>query len=212
MYIQPITSNNVSMGAKPPKPGSSKNFFKRVAEYLYDKLPDVTLKESEKGLNNKKAAENLISHPAVNRAIMGVTAIVTQPVIDAYNPRVDEKTRKTSKNRTIAKIIAGTGVGLVIRSLCYEAVRAMTNLEGKTKFSQALIPKEDLAKYASGVKNIAKRRTVISTLAAIFIMLFTNFLIDAPLTKLMTNKFNAKTEEKEKAKQEAKLGKEVVYG
>jgi|GEM_PF-1593181 hypothetical protein len=207
MYIQPITSNNVSMGAKPPKQSSSKNLFKRVAEKLYDTLPDATLKESDKGLEKKKSIESLIAHPAVNRVIMGATAIVTQPVIDAHNPRVDEKTRKTSKNRTMAKIIAGTGVGVIVRDLCYEVVQRMTNLEGKGKYSNALVPKAYLKDYISGVKNIKSYRNALSTIIAIFVMLFTNFLLDAPLTRLLTNKFNAKTAEKEKLKE----GKEAVY-
>ena len=49
------------------------------------------------------------------RVALGLTALVTQPYIDAHNKRVDEQTRKVSVAKTIAKIIAGTLTGFFIR-------------------------------------------------------------------------------------------------
>lgn len=49
------------------------------------------------------------------RLILGATAILMQPAIDASNKNVDEKTRKVSVARTIAKIVAGTLTGFAIR-------------------------------------------------------------------------------------------------
>ena len=44
------------------------------------------------------------------RFILGLTAIMIQPVIDYTNRNVDEETREVSAARTAAKIIAGTSV------------------------------------------------------------------------------------------------------
>ena len=43
---------------------------------------------------------------------------MSQPFIDASNKNVDEKTRKVSVARTIAKIIAGTLTGYFVRKGC----------------------------------------------------------------------------------------------
>ena len=54
-------------------------------------------------------------HSPEQRLILGATALATQPFIDLNNKDVDEETRKISAARTIAKIIAGTTVGVLVR-------------------------------------------------------------------------------------------------
>ena len=58
--------------------------------------------------------------------ILGATALATQPVIDLKNKEVDEETRMTSVARTIAKIVAGTIVGVVVRYAGIEAAKAFS--------------------------------------------------------------------------------------
>lgn len=129
------------------------------------------------------------------RLALGVTALVTQPIIDAHNRDVDEKTRKVSVARTIAKIIAGTFTGFFIRYGCIKAIKA---------FSQ--IPAKGIKKYKTiftpqGVKDnttdaFEQYRNAIGTIVALGVMVFTNFLIDVPLTKFLTNVFVKNQEDK----------------
>ena len=137
---------------------------------------------------------------------MGATAIVTQPLIDINNKKVDEETRRISRNRTIAKILVGTGVGICIRGSCYELVQKMTNLEGKSKFSKRLLPNAYIKEFIEKPKFLKNYRSALSTALAILVMSVTNFVIDAPLTAILTNKLNAKN-----APQKTKE-KGVIYG
>jgi hypothetical protein len=92
--------------------------------------------------------------------------------------------------RTIAKIIAGTTVGILVRGSCYNLVKKMTMTEGASKFSKTLLPKrytKELSKVEAFLKNY---RSALSNGVAIGAMCFTNFLIDAPLTVLLTNKLS----------------------
>lgn len=97
-----------------------------------------------------------MSRPAENRGIMGATALLTQPAIDASNHKVDKETRRVSVNRTIAKIIAGTGVGMfVVRGPIYKGILSMTNIKGNSKFSKALLPK-NILKNSMTIPNFLK--------------------------------------------------------
>ena len=120
MNIQPVQYNSVSMQGK--KDGSWNRLKRRVAQKIIDTLPSHTQKESARKREEWNKFDNWISKPAQNRAIMGLTAIITQPAIDYHNHKVDEETRRVSRNRTIAKIIAGTCVGILVRGSAYEAV------------------------------------------------------------------------------------------
>ena len=153
-------------------------------------------------VNGEKALERIkwigehISTPE-NRLILGISALMSQPFIDAANKNVDEKTRRYSVARTIAKIIAGTVTGVTIRKLCIKAVDAFT-VENITaamkhpKLRQCLLPTiEHTAEQLKQYKN------TVGSLAALGVMLFTNFLIDVPLTKYLTNKFVKMTEGKD---------------
>lgn len=148
---------------------------------------------------------------AQQRFISGVAGILLQPWFDLNNKRVDEDTRKISTARTLAKIIAGMATGVLIRWGLIEASKMFTKTKEtelervkkaiekkkinykpvKTKFSkweQCLLPKA----YKDGLKSfreIKKYRMTFGTIAAVGVMFFTNFLIDAPLTTFLTNKF-----------------------
>lgn len=112
------------------------------------------------------------------RLIMGVTAIASQPFIDYYNSNVDERTRKYSTCRTIAKIVAGTTVGVVVRAIAI-------------KYSAKYIKHVDVSKIATDVLRNAKDRAIlqktIGDILGIGACLITNFLLDVPLTKAGTN-------------------------
>lgn len=208
MYIHPNT-NSVAMTGKPVNPRSSKNFVNRIKQKLIDVVPESTFNEGSDTIERIKKIENKMSHPAINRAIMGATAIVTQPAIDYYNHRVDEETRYVSRNRTIAKVLAGAGVGIAVRGSCYEIVHALTNLEGTKKYSKALIPEGWIKSFASNTKKLNNYKNALSTGVAILVMCLTNFLIDAPVTAYLTNRFNAKTKANLMAKQQMKEGNNV---
>lgn len=174
---------------KPPK-DAAKNFREKLFQKLLDIVPEKTLKDGDKRTDK---FNNMLSRPDVNRLIMGATALLSQPAIDYYNHRVDEETRVVSRNRTIAKILAGTSVGIVVRGLCYQAISKMTDLNGTKKYSKWLVPEKWVKKFAENPTKLGNYKNALSTSIALCVMLFTNFLIDAPLTVYLTNRFNAKS-------------------
>lgn len=196
MYIQPITNNEISMHGKgkPPKNGSLKSRWKNLKQKIVDKLPEITIKDGNGRIDKWNKVNDIISRPAENRLIMGATAILTQPVIDSFNKRVDEDTRTVSRNRTIAKIIAGTSVGILVRGSCYKLIGKLTDINGKNKLNKSLLPKNFLNEIRSNQTFLKNHRSTLSMLAAIIAMCFTNFLLDAPLTVYLTNKLNARSE------------------
>lgn len=146
-----------------------------------------------------------------NRLILGVSALLSQPFIDLHNKDVDEKTRKMSCARTVAKIIAGTLTGVIIREACIRGIKHWTmtpeelKAEGKkaTTRNTYLIPNKvkENGKWVNGfthenfadaVRLIKKHRTTLGTLIALGVMVFTNFIIDVPITKFLTNIFSKK--------------------
>ncbi len=195
MNIQPIQYNSVSMQGKKPDRAWDK-FKRRMAQKVIDVLPSHTQKETPRKLEEWNKFDNWVSKPAQNRAIMGATAIITQPAIDYNNHKVDKETRRVARNRTIAKIIVGTCVGIMVRGSAYKAVTNMTNIAGKTKFSKALLPKKSLTEIANNEKFLKNYRSALSSSLAILAMCVTNFVLDAPLTVLLTNKLNAKKGDK----------------
>ena len=125
--------------------------------------------------------------------------------IDYYNHRVDEETRTVSRNRTIAKILAGTAVGALVRGSCFKLIEKTTDIKSKKKFGKSLLPadKDLLKEFSKFAEKLSNYRNALSTFAAIVVMCFTNFLLDAPLTAILTNKFNAKSKEKAMKKKRA---------
>ena len=196
MNIQPIQYNNISMYGAPKKPSGWKKLKDKAIQYVVDKFPEKTFSDTADEIKKRQDIEKFISRPAQNRAIVGATALITQPVIDSCNPKVDKETRVVSRNRTIAKIIAGTSVGMVVRGLAYKLVECMTQLDGTTKNSQRLLPKKYIREMKEVTKFFNTHKSGIATVVALLAMLITNFAIDAPLTTYLTNKFNAKSMKK----------------
>lgn len=158
------------------------------------------------------------------RLISGVTGIMLQPWFDLNNKRVDEDTQKISTARTCAKIIAGTLTGVSIRWACVEATKKFTRsehaekeLENLGKLNKKLVnkPIKDINKILlpksiekASYKEISKYRQALGTYAGLLVMVATNFLVDAPLTTYLTNKFAKKTLEKQANNQDIQGGKQ----
>lgn len=150
---------------------------------------------------------------AMQRGVSGVTAILTQPFFDWNNKNTDEETRKTSTARILGKIISGTLTGVTIRWACVKVAdnfcktadservrveKAAEKAKEKGKVSTAVAKKittknqwllPEKYKEAS-YREVKKYKGAIGTFAAVLIMIATNFLIDVPLTTIMTNFFN----------------------
>lgn len=142
-----------------------------------------------------------------NRLILGATALASQPFFDLYNKKVDEKTRLVSTARTISKIIAGTLTGVLIRYgfiILTKRYSAVGKIGSKVKINVGRAGHEETRDII--IKKVHKFFTpsdaksnlsheykqyqnAMGTALGIVTMMFTNFLIDAPLTKFLTNKF-----------------------
>lgn len=189
--------------------GSEKNsgFWKRLKQKALNVIPESTFNDDGK-IRNWEKINDRITRPVENRLIMGATALLTQPAIDYYNHKVDEETREVSKNRTIAKILAGTTVGILVRGSSYKMVEKMTDITKKkaekTKYSRALLPPKDFINLVRNPENLKKYRNGLSTVLALMAMCVTNFVLDAPLTVFLTNYFNAKRAEKMKKSDEGR--------
>ncbi len=182
-----------------PGINSVHNFARSTIYKLVDAMPAVTI-NSKKLSDSIKWAGQHISSPQ-NRLILGATALMSQPFIDLNNKRVDEETRKTSAARTVAKIIAGTTTGFFVRYYCIKAIEAFTKdpktLKEGEKYKSVLYPKNILRVTKKGLKH---HKMALGTVISLGVMMFTNFLIDAPLTKILTNKFVAKIKENDAKK------------
>lgn len=110
------------------------------------------------------------------RMIFGVSALALQPALDMLNPWVDKDTKETSAIRSVAKAIVSTATGVVIRELCILGTDLILNSKNLTSKLPATILKD--TKHSAGV---------IGTLMGLGIMVFTNFLLDAPWTNKFTN-------------------------
>ncbi|MBD5401901.1 hypothetical protein HDR58_03740 [bacterium] len=170
----------------------SKNFISRttnaLSQRIVNAMPNMTV-SSQSTLNAVKWVGQKISSPQ-NRLILGASALMTQPFIDLSNKKVDEETRKVSAARTVAKIIAGTLTGVAVRSGCIHGIDAFT------KFASEVTPNMKFARLRTlftpnGVvlHDLNQYKKSLGTIVSLFVMLVTNFLIDAPLTKFLTNKF-----------------------
>lgn len=84
------------------------------------------------------------------RLVLGVASIATQPFIDYYNPKADEKTRKYSVLKTVVKIVVGTTVGCLVR-------------KGAIELTNSLV--KDSKKFTSGIKNPEAKKNIEKWLA-----------------------------------------------
>ena len=193
MYVQPISnSNNIAMYGK----------WDKFKQKLFEKLPDVTFKNPSESLAR---VTDYISRPGPNRAIMGVTALAIQPIIDASNKKVDERTRKLSVCRTVSKILVGMTVGILVRGGVYKIVNKMTQLNGTGRFSKSLLANEFIQDFIKKTDKLKTYTSAVSYLLAFAAMCVTNFAIDAPLTALLTNKLQSKVLEKEASSDKEKV-------
>ena len=158
---------------------------------VYNRIPHCEVKK-DSILNGVEYIGRKWTSPQ-QRVAMGVTAILMQPFIDYHNRHVDEKTREVSISRTIAKICVGTATGFAIRYGCIKSIKAFSkqlnyipqNASGFTKKLQTFFTPSNLD--AKNVDAVEQYRNAMGTIISLCIMSVTNFLIDAPLTKLMTN-------------------------
>lgn len=165
------------------------------------KVSNITV-PNFKGANAEKIfakAANINSWQ--QRLALGVSAMVIQPIIDRNNKNLDKETREISAKRSFAKGLVGMTTGIIVRGGCMKGVEialAKDNMVDKLakivtpeKTEEALEKTKDYIKNQGGAKQYA---SVIGTVAALGIMLFTNFLIDAPVTNWLTNKLTKKGE------------------
>ena len=166
---------------------------REIKQGALDLIPEAVYSDKKMVNGIKKTGEKISS--AEQRLILGASALMSQPFIDANNKRVDEKTRKVSVARTIAKIIAGTFTGYFIRKGCIKGIKAHSQVEGKnvSKWKSIFTPKNIKDNTTDA---FLQYRNAMGTVVALVVMMFTNFLIDAPLTKFLTNALVKKEEDK----------------
>ncbi len=161
---------------------------RKINQGIVNIVPKMTI-SNEKTLNSLKWVGEKVSSPE-NRLILGVTALMSQPFIDLNNKKVDEDTRKVSAARTVAKIIAGTTTGVLIRSGCIHAIDAFTKLPTEITPDMKFKNLRTLFTPSAGIlKDLNQYKKSLGTILSLGVMVVTNFLLDAPLTKFLTNKF-----------------------
>lgn len=160
------------------------NFTSSFYERFFKSLPAKEIKNTAEFNKIGKA----LASPHYNRAALGLGAIITQPAIDRYNPNVDNNTALASSYRTTGKIIACSSVGFCVRGGCYKITDKFANAS-KEEGSTILTPKAILKETNPELrKNMLKlHKNAFSTVFALAVMVFTNFLIDAPLTTFISN-------------------------
>lgn len=175
---------------------SVNNFISPIttsAKNLYNKVPSVNVAKNNI-INSVVHIGEKWTSPQ-QRVIMGITAVMTQPFIDAKNKKVDDKTRRVSVARTLAKIIAGTATGFAVRYLCIKGIKYSSktlseipkNTSRISKNLQTLFTPDNSVHISKSAMD--QYRNAMGTFVSLGIMMFTNFLIDAPWTKKLTNIF-----------------------
>ena len=201
---------NISMQGKLPKPIKPGDkpldkLRRKIEQRIINILPEKTFNDGKDKLDKCDKYGKIMSRPDSNRLIMGIPAILIQPIIDYYNHRVDKETRVVSRNRIFAKGVACTSVGVLVRGTVYQILNKLTDVNGTKKHSTALLPKKYIDIFKNNPKKLTNYKSALSTIIALMVMTFTNFALDAPLTAYFTNKLNEKSAKKMKEK-------EVLYG
>lgn len=161
---------------------------RKINQGIVNIVPEMTI-SNEKTLKGLKWVGEKVSSPE-NRLILGVTALMSQPFIDLNNKKVDEDTRKVSAARTVAKIIAGTTTGVLIRFGCIHAIDGFTKLPTEITPDMKFKKLRTLFTPSAGIlKDLNQYKKSLGTILSLGVMVVTNFLLDAPLTKFLTNKF-----------------------
>ena len=172
--------------------GVSKNAYSsftglNIRRRMFELLPKITIKDPTK-CNDWGT---IISRPDVNRGIMGATALLTQPFIDYHNHKVDNDTAAVSTCRTIGKIVAGTTVGVGVRSACYYLIKACTSTEQNApNWKKWLMPSQKMERYISrrNIDWFKNYKNTLATTLGLAAMLITNVALDVPLTNWITKK------------------------
>ena len=120
-----------------------------------------------------------------NRAVYGVSALLSQPFFDYYNPCVDKDTRKFSLNKTLIKIVVGTSIGLATR---YPFQKLGENLFEKGYFNSKKLLSQNLDR--ARLKNCVGN--VFSIIGAVLAM----FSVDIVISNYLMSYFNKKIKEK----------------
>ena len=103
--------------------------------------------------------------------------------------------KEVSVARTVAKIIAGTLTGYYIRKGCIKGIKALSEMPSKNvKKIKTLFTPSNAKDNTSDP--FLQYRNAMGTVVALVVMMFTNFLIDAPLKKFLTNMFIKHGEDK----------------
>ncbi len=205
MEVRNINNGNLSNSAKLSFKGAP--FYKMGI----DKLVPSTISYTNSKYFIKRQARHFLRWISKNfsspqqRAVLGVTALCTQPFIDLFNFHIKKEDKPITVAKTIAKIVVGTTVGIILRGYAIKAVRNFTKATSTGAFSQCLLPKkiaEALLKNPKAVPQtyLNNYRNGLGTFIGTMGGLITNFLIDAPLTKKLTNFLHEKVfMKKEKA-------------
>lgn len=129
-----------------------------------------------------------------SRVIIGASMLACQPFIDLYNKDVDEKTRIISCAKTIAKNVVGIVTGFSIRAGFIKFAQNYSQISTKigdkeVKNARKIFTPSIVQNIPNVDKTHAYRQyqSTMGTLLAVAGMVFTNFLVDAPLTILLTN-------------------------
>lgn len=173
-------------------------YGKIAAKWAFDKIPSKEF--CGKTLHRIKWIGQHITSPQ-NRLILGATALMSQPFIDLHNRNVDEDTRKVSAARTVAKILVGTTTGFLVR---YGIIKAIDTLAKNPKdvrntINKLLLPSKFKNSTVKVIEGLKQYKFALGTFISLGVMLVTNFLIDAPLTKILTNVFIKKIKNHEKS-------------
>lgn len=180
MTISGVDNNSYNVSFN----GRFGDFANKAKQKFYDKFASRTVGERADKFYKWTGAK--ISS-AESRLILGGTAIILQPIFDFFNKKQDEETRVVSVCRTMAKIIAGTLTGFLIRKGTIKLIRACSQMPAPNlpKWKTLLTPKN--------IENIDPEKlkhtqNAMGTFTALGVMVYTNFAIDAPLTKYLANK------------------------
>lgn len=144
---------------------------------------------------------------AQQRLITGITALALQPMFDLNNKKADEDTRVIAASKSIAKGIACPTSGVTIRALFLHFADAICdnpksplnpinmvkehNIEKYVKLMPDAFLRKD-GKWVPKPEYMKKYSSSVGNVLAVAVMIFTNFLFDAPVTKQLTNYFYKK--------------------
>lgn len=162
---------------------------------ITDKIVNLIPEKKFNGGNGEKFIKWFGKHISTpeNRVIIGVTALLSQPFIDYYNKDVDEKTRKVSCARTIAKIVAGTLTGFAVRASFIKLVRNYSQLGNSSAVKKFFTPSNAKTDMPYAYRQYQNTMGMMFAIAGLIV---TGFAIDAPLTNFLTNTLTKNIENK----------------